>query len=256
MPTLITNGDDFHDVTSTLAVMLWPEDGQDKERKQFYAARYVDHILRGDLTADSEVTLPAGLLSALLDAHAWPALLEEVSKRTKRATVAGHVLSIMFLMDLCKDRLPPRGDPGASLDKAINVMERWAEMDKRFGDNSTFPLSDRTIRNCWIEFRNVAHLWAAKDLNLDPEFQFAPHRQLFDGINLHSFLCAAAYLADFGCSFKLANKSRAPTPRHLLDRNSIWAADPARHPSNLRLPEDLSIFDKAPFMQILRAYHA
>lgn len=252
MPVLYTNGDAFHDVTSTLAVMLWPGEQQEKERAQFFAAKYVDHVLR---STEEEVTLPANLLAALLDAPGWSALLEEVVKRTKRATVAGHVLVTMFVMDLCKERLPKRGDPGASLDKAIAVMEAWASMDKRFGNGSKFPLSDRTIRNYWDEFRSVAHLWAAKDLNLDPAFQFAPRQEVLNADNLHSLLCMAGQLAEFGCNFKLANKSR-DKDRFLLDGGSIWWPDPTNHPPSMKVPKNLAIFDNSAFMQILRGYAA
>jgi hypothetical protein len=252
MPILKTSGDDLHDVTWTLAVMLWPDPKNQREREQFYAAKTADHLLRAGLV---ELTLPAEQVAALLDAPGWPALTDEVVKRTKRATVAGHVFLLMFIMDLCKERLPRRGDPGASLDKAIAVMEAWASMDKRFGDDSRFPLSDRTIRNYWDEFRCVAHLWAAKDLNLDPAFQFAPKRGVLQPENLHSLLCVAGQLAHFGCNFRLANKSREKV-RFLLDCDAIWVPDPNLHPPSMKAPENLDIFDNSAFMKILRAYQA
>lgn len=252
MPILRTNGDDLHDVTWTLAVMLWPDLKSQKEREQFYAAKTADHLLR---EGPGELTLPSAQIAALLDAPGWPAMVDEVVKRTKRATVAGHVLALMYVMDLCKDRLPNRGDPGASLDKAIGVMEAWAAQEAQFGDGSRFPLSDRTIRNYWEEFRGAAHFWAAKDLNLDPTFQFAPQREVLQASGLHQLLCCAGYLAEFGCSFELANKSRG-VQRYLLNRNDVWMPEQKRHPAFLKQPTNLAIFDESSFIKILRAYHA
>ncbi|MBV5349689.1 hypothetical protein JZU71_00540, partial [bacterium] len=64
----------------------------------------------------------------------------------------------MYLMSLFEDESEAFRRP--SMGKAIHVSMQFS-LGKKFGDGDKMHYSESKIRECWDEYKSVAHLWAA-----------------------------------------------------------------------------------------------
>ncbi|RTL22776.1 MAG: hypothetical protein EKK52_05370 [Burkholderiales bacterium] len=250
MAEIATNGTLPHDSILIRALMKWPGEGEEEGRRQYY----VTDFYRGVAYEPGPPQLLVSVedIQKLLEAPSWPELVRQAKERTRRGMIAGDVLVSMYLMNLLRDRLPNRGAAGATLDKAFAIADEWARQGNAWGDG--VPLAKMTkIKAAWLEFRPVAHLWAAVSMN--QVFPYAPAREIFHPNYINAFFRAAAYFQRFGMSFTIPNKSnRSNIP--LLDPSTTWALNTGRHPPAAPPIEDLSVFEDSPMLAILRRYQA
>lgn len=251
MPAIETTGESPHDTLLVKAVMHWPASGDDTKRRQYYVAEFINGTAFEP--GPPLMTLPVQTIQTLLFTPSWPDLVEQVKDRTRLGMQAGDVLLFMFLMDRLKDRLPRRGAAGASLDKAFAIASAWASKGNTWGDGVPIGKSKTNIKKAWAEFKSVSHLWAAFSMNTIAPY--APARQVFHPEYLPAFLETAAYLERFAKSYKLfSRETKRELP--LVDADTAWALDTQRHRARMLFPDDLSVFDDAPFMSILKTYKA
>lgn len=252
MGTINTNGEYRHDKLAVLAAMLWPLPEQEPRRTQFAAVTTVKDLLGN---GDQELTLSADVLATVLHAPSWADLGREVEEQTRKATIAGYVMAFMFAMDRYANKMPRRGEAGGSLDKAFFCATAWAREGHTYRDGSPIQASEGRVKKCWQEFRSVAHLWGAKELNKG--VQAVPPQGIFDEQHLPTFLGAAAYLQCYGLSRELTHKSRsaADTPT-LLNASDTWLLDTGRFRPRIMLPDDDEHVVQAPFVQFLKRYEA
>lgn len=228
--------------------MLWPNDAH--MRRLYYSA----DLANGCLYEAPPETLwhcDGHLLRSLLEAPSWVQIKVESAAQTKRAIVAGYVFTFMFVMDRARELLPNRGADGASLQKAFFLAERWAKEGATYGDGTHMLASSRSIKDCWREYRSVAHFWAAMEMNR--AFQFAPPREILHTAHFHTFMRAAAYMQMFGTRHRLEGKSKKAA-EVLSPPESTWLLDTVANRPAIMLPEDNAVFENAPIMLMLKSY--
>ena len=129
--------------TAVLGVMLHPRE-EDQAKAEALAFQYLGaplekfHRRGGELPrSDLERLAESGRLLTDLDSE----------KRWYQATAAGQILKTYF--GLCNT------DPGlATLENVIKIAERVAGQHGKSGSRSS-------LRDCWSQYRSVAHLWGA-----------------------------------------------------------------------------------------------
>lgn len=250
MPIFRTEGIFPNDTINLRAMMLWPNSAD--RRRQYYAADYANGFV---YEHDATAIYPwrASLIQALLEAPSWDDLKQESARCTRRAIVAGYVFTFMFLMDKMKDRLPPRGAKGASIAKAIFLAAKWGQQGATYGDGTTMYTSEKMVEECWKSYRDVAHFWAAMEMNrIAP---IAPPREILHPNNFQGFMRAAAYMQMFGTTYVPDNRSKA-SPEFLLSLESAWLVDTDQYRPAITFTDDLTVFDDAPFMVFLKSYKA
>ncbi|NWG39240.1 MAG: hypothetical protein HXY27_04635 [Hydrogenophilaceae bacterium] len=232
MPEITLNGSP-DDLGWLRAVMLFPNDEQ--LRKQCFAveiARF--HALNASESAKLQIDVET--LRLLLEAPAYGSLKETVSAITKRAIVAGDLLMTLYIMHKFGLKEP-------SVNKAIFVCQQFAHKAK-YGDGTPMNVSERTVKECWREFKSVAHFWAAFRLN--KAYPFAPSdTEVF----AHpKFLGVASAVYQFGVTFV---PYRAWAGKPVLDPKTSW-----------RLPENIApinlVSDQPPdrLLKYLKKYKA
>lgn len=182
------------------ALMLFPKD---KEKRD----RFVLHLVM-NLSRHSDILVPLtiGEIRAMLNAPGIKEIAKDVSYFARRGIVAGSLLRYVHAMASGKITEP-------SIKKAMFIYQSMYE--KREID---IPLSEQTIRECWTEFKPVAHLHAAQfnnQLNPDLAEEDRP-LVVFDTL---SFLSTAGAYQEFGCNF-IPKRARPAEP--ILDRSEIW----------------------------------
>ena len=229
------------DVGLVRSVMLYPRD--DRARRLYHAIHFHTVLLKG---APDETRWPvsAGLLRQLLS-DPNPAAAETIRARTRRATVAGELLSVIYLMSRFKAVAPAFEHP--SLNKAIYVVQTWADKYS-YRDGTEIPSSRKGIRDCWEEFRPVAHLWAAQAINSKYPF-VEPGEEFTSKANLDVFLGVAAGLFRFGRGF---NPTRSTGETRLLDAERSWTIPASIAP--LELPKGAEPPDL--LLRVVRTYKA
>lgn len=216
-----------------LGVMLFPND--QAMREQFMATRLTElEVSRfGD---GARLEVDARTLRLLLEAPSREEMGRTVAEATKRATYSGDILSMVYLMDRFKDRHPAFDRP--SINKAVAFCKEFGLMHK-FGDGDKMYYSEKKIRECWDEFKPVAHLWAAFRINKAYPFQ----RDAFGSAEgLYKFLGVAAGIYNFGASF-VPKASKPPVP--ILDPTTAWLIPESIAPMSLysdRLPDQLAAY--------------
>jgi len=250
MPSIKTEGIFPNDSIHLTALMLWPKEDESDMRRFYYAADYANGFVY-DHEPSSIYPWQANLIQALLEAPSWQDIKKESTIRTKKAVIAGMVFTFMFMMDKCKEKLPRRGDHGASLSKAFYLVEEWSRDGATYGDGTPFPLSDKTIKDCWRDYRSVAHLWAALEMNRI--VRYAPDLKIMRPENFHKFMSTVAYLQMFGTTFHLNNKSKRMSGT-LLPPTSTWLVNTDTFTPRILLPRDDSAYDDAPFLKFLQRY--
>lgn len=216
MKEIMLQGDDG-DPSRVWGVMLFPSDPQ--LWNQYAAWRR----LETDTAAGQTVLVDKQTLELLKKGVPSEKDLEQtIVDRTRKATVAGLVLSAIYVMD--KFSIP---EP--SINKAIDFARYYAMKAKQYGDGSKMNRSRRIIREHWDEFKPVAHLWAAKELNRD--YPFAPEREVLSPEYFGTFLGVAKGLLEFGVSF-IPFRARPSVP--ILDRELLWQIPEAIPIRNLK----------------------
>jgi len=198
-----------------LALMHFPTNK--KLRQRYYAMKFAESELEGAVPTDF-IEMEAEVLQNILGHSQKSAFHEIVAKRARDACIAGDVLTTLFGMYSFPDDFD---EP--SLRKAIFIVGKYAEKNKH-GDGSSIPTGKTTIRKCFDDFRNVAHLWAAVRLHQD--FPIRQQRETLGSRDaVHDFLGIAHTLQAFGCWFIPKRSSTgiefvAPDP--ILDPATIW----------------------------------
>ena len=227
MPTTELLGDE-RDSGRLFAVMLYPNDlaGQDRYLGVNLARREVQLAEADGMRGRSEIHVSLDLLRLLLDAPAYEAIRVDVAERRKRAYLAGALLAMLYVMV----RLQIEEEP--SLNKAIFALSQFAQ-EETFGDGSPIPRSERMIREALDEFRSVAHLWAALDLN--QSYPYAPVREETIPPHQEKFLRVAAGILDSGCEF-VPLRARPAAP--MIDRAGAWQIPEPYASQPLHLPRE------------------
>jgi len=196
----ISNTNSFGPGAELFALMLFHND----EKKR---ARFVMHIMMNvSIASETAITLTMGNIQAILNAQGAHELAEDAYKTGKKGLVAGALLK--FLHDMAMSAVP---EP--SIKKAIFLYQSMFE-----GSNISLPLSEQTIRDCWTEFKPVAHLWAAQHNNqLNP--QLAEEQKPWVVLDVLDFLTAAGVYQEFGCRF-VPKRTRHAEP--ILNRLECW----------------------------------
>lgn len=236
---------DQYDGLRVQSVMLGPEE------PPFQRSFLATGIVRGkewDLPGPP-VLVDRQLLADLLEAPAYPALLKEVGVRTKDATVAGYVLMGLFMMWRFPELHGARTLGGVSLNKGFHFCAYIArEHGWKYGDGTRLPQGETKIKECWNQYRSVAHLWAAHSWN--QAFPMADKIALYRE-KLPDFLNAARYFQMFGREAILDKKSARAKERALGE--DIWTV-PASFAARLPYRTDLSVYTDSPLAEALRAY--
>lgn len=194
-----------------LALMTFPND--EDLRRQFYAVKFAESELDGTDPADF-IEIEADLIREILDSPAKSKFLEIAAKQTRDAIIAGNVLTTVYVMDSFANYF---GEPSER--KAIYVAQKFAEKSQ-YGDGSRIPDSDPKIRQCMVDFRSVAHLWAA--MTLHEGFPIREQEEILASPEaVRDFLGIAGTLQDFGCKFA-ASRTRDRDKNPILDLETIW----------------------------------
>lgn len=242
--TLDIKGDQY-DGLRVQAVMLGPEE------PLFQRSFLATGLVRGkewDLPGPP-VRVDRQLLADLLEAPAYPALVQEVSARTKDATVAGYVLMSLFMMWRFPELHGARTLGGVSLNKGFHFCAYIArEHGWTYGDGTRLPQGETKVKECWNRYRAVAHLWAAHSWN--QAFPLADKMDLYRK-KLPEFLNAARYFQMFGREAILDKKSARVKERALGE--DIWMI-PDSFPARLPFSTDLNVYTGSPLAEALRAY--
>lgn len=218
MPEILLSGNDRHDSLLVQAVMLWPDESQEDRRSQFCAANEAFHIIK---SGQSEVTVPIALLDVLLDTPSWQSLKSECITRTKRAFLAGHVLSSFFVSHLIDCAVGPEAGrkKRTTLSMAFDGAVHWALNMGAYGDGIFLPTDRRKWEESFSEFRSVSHIYAAKELA--PNFMDIAPADCMKGEALYQTLALATTLQDFGAQFAMDKRSRNGSP-YLLPSTETW----------------------------------
>ena len=203
--------DNYLDPIWILALMTFPNDKN--LRRQHYAVKFAESELEGTAPAGF-IEIEADLIREILDSPARSKFLEIASKQTRDAIIAGNVLTTVYAMDSFPDYF---NEPSER--KAIYVAQKFAEKSQ-YGDGSRIPHSDPKIRQCMVDFRSVAHLWAA--MTLHEGFPIREQEEILASPEaVRDFLGIAGTLQDFGSNFA-ASRTRDRDKIPILDLETIW----------------------------------
>jgi hypothetical protein len=208
MPDIIVS-DGHVDRNWIHALMNYPCD--EKMRQ----ANYATLCALGDLEqypTDSLVAIDRGTLEQITSAARSSGLRESNATAFKRGTIAGYLLLALYVMDLFPDRFKI-----ASVSRAIDFIRHFSQTTE-YGNGDKLPKSASEIRECFNEFKSVAHLWAAWTLLKELPIPANPGMFGSEQAAIH-FLGVAGGLQDFGISFK------PPAPKggeSLLEEHDIW----------------------------------
>lgn len=210
-----------NDIGWIRATMLFPND--DVARRQCFAVEFAREKVLDCEDAD-RLEIAARDLGLLIDAPAYAELKKIVAANTKRAIVAGDILTGLYLMHRFEV-------PEPSMNKAKFVAMEYARTAK-YGDGSRMNVSERMILECWNEYKSVAHFWAAFRINR--AYPYAPDEEVFIS---KEFPEVAVEMYRFGIGF-VPFRAKAP----ILNTAETWALPnhiPGRTLISERIPERL-----------------
>lgn len=206
------------DILNFLAIMLFPNDAKDRE--MHHLINQLNHDLKNLEMQD--VLMSRDDLELLLQSPSYESWSKLVADNTKKAIIAGDLCGIVYAMHVFNI-------PEPSMNKAIFVMREFAKIsDVKYGDGERLPISEQTIRNCWSEYRGVAHLWGAFRLNQD--YKINDDGLCFTNHGYISFLEVAAGILGFGNGF-VPHRAKAQLP--LFSGDEMWIFTNAIKPRNL-----------------------
>jgi hypothetical protein len=193
-----------------MAWMLFPADAALREH---HMAREVAEQACKEAAASETISIAPQTLLALLDGPGGLEMKRLAAEATKRGTVAGDLLHLLYEMHA-------RGVDEPSFGKALEHYKRFAP-GLTYGDGEALKYSEQTLRTYFDEFRSVAHLWAAWRLNTGPYAYLPDPRQVFhDASSLQTFLGVAKGVADFATTFI---PKRTKPPRPVIEINDLIA---------------------------------
>lgn len=179
------------DCGRVLGWMLFPKNAAMR------AAHFNREVVRQMLDQHSEhtsVMLSTAVLSELLNGPSQNELRMAAESATKRGTVAGDLLSLIY-------RRWAQGLEEPSFGKAIEDYKAFA-MGKTYGDGEALKYSEQRLRDYYSEFLPVAHLWAAFRFNQGPERYTEDPRDVFhDPSALMTMLGIAKAVGEFATTF-------------------------------------------------------
>gem|GEM_PF-5002746 len=165
---------------------------------------------------------PIGGFPTLTEAPPYPEVVERQQRSAWPGCAAGDVL--LYLLQIDAAGIP------SSVNKAVFVARDYLQGAKD-GEGENIGASERYIRQCWEDFKPVAHLWAAYrvwQFNDDPEGREGPESfSPFQMDSLRPFLALSEKLADLGAAH-VAHGRREPT----LAPDQLW-----RVPERIQLPD-------------------
>lgn len=225
----ITLTDHPNDIGWIFSIMLFPND--EALRNQNYGIdvaklelRKADELSEKWLSPQSELLEPAlstrKITTLLIDAPADSDFKKTRIERMKRGYIAGQILNSLYLMDRFKLEEP-------SLHKAIYVTKEYAKKAK-YSDGSKLPAESK-IKEYWKEYKPVAHLWAALEINRIYSF-VSDQSDCFSEKGFTQFLQVAAGIYYFGIEF-IPKRARPRKP--ILDAEKCWRLDNNIEPLNL-----------------------
>lgn len=206
--------------------MLWPNADDAAMRAKTVLVSKLRAELH-DASEDDEVRLSVRTVRELMSSPTGDGLRQMEADRTRKGFIAGQVLCTMFVMDRFAEHLPKRGAAGATLSKALAVQTAWAASGGAFGDGVALPLSDRMVKDAWIQLRPVAHLWAA--LHINAAWPWAPKGSELHPEHFGKFLRVGAGFQEFGIQFTLTSKQTKQSAP-LIDPGTAWQLDPLAYP--------------------------
>ncbi len=226
----ITLTDSPNDLGWVWSVMLFPND--EALRNQNYAVEFtklelekwdeLDEKRVSPKTKDSANLIETNIevLRLLIEAPADSAFKTLRTERIKQGIVAGNILGSLYVMDRF-------GLAEPSMNKAVDYAKKYAGKAK-YGDGSSMEVSEAKIREYWVEFKPVAHLWAAFQLN--SVYSFSAESNVFSETDFLTFLQVAAGIYDFGSKFI---PKRAKVKKAFLDVEKCWILDSNVDPLHL-----------------------
>ena len=199
-----------------IGYMVFPSDEQ--QRTWWRLSTIAETIARESL----EVTLSAQELRTLKDGPEFDAMGDLVRKASRGGIIAGETL--IRLLRLEESGIPP------SLGKAQYLLENAIKQTPR-GDDGKPPLpgSINSIRNSWLSFKSVSHLWAARQLTHERAVEHAIAECDLDK-NPRNFLGLAASL------------HRLTSALTSNDGNPLFGTDTWEVPSDISAV-DVSLFE-------------
>lgn len=196
------------DIANIREVMLFPSDANN--RKKYHLINQIKH----DLNNNSDVKdflMTRADIELLLDcpsSNSWDKLIAD---HAKKACIAGDLAAIIYAMNIFNF-------PEPSMNKAIHVSKKFASPEYgEFADGTRLPISEQTIRNCWNEYKSVAHLWGA--LRLCSDYENRKISEIITENEYIHFLQVAAGILKLGRELVL-RRQKAKTP--LFSANEMW----------------------------------
>lgn len=188
MPKIEITGHSDYDKCNVLPIMYFPKD--ELKRKQFHLLNQTNEMLKSPL---KQFVLGRDDLELLLEAPSYDDFKKVTADAVKKGVIAGDVITCIYLMQLFEIAEP-------SFNKAIHIMKEFAlDHEIKYGDETSLPRSEQTIRNCWNEFAPVAHFWGAFRIN--QAYPFSDKFEIFENENFDMFLEIAAGILRFGKEF-------------------------------------------------------
>lgn len=231
---LIDTEIDHHLHAHLWSVMTFPKYSQLREQSEIIL-RFTMEI--DDFSDENNMVVTAGDLRRLARSMSEAELRKMRHQAIKRGSIAGGLLLIMYLMDLFNIKDP-------SMNKAIYLLQRGSK-DHFYGDGESLKSSEKTIRKYWKEYKPVAHLWGALELN-NWYHLYDPVDLLTGKENITIFLRMSAALLDFGKDL-IPSHSKSNTP--LLDYLECWTL-----PKEIETDPYCLDPEKAKFPSLLKTY--
>lgn len=230
MPTIELERGTPYDRLWVRAIKVSPNDPV--FRDQFFTMDQVLYEMT-NLAGDHQlISMSANTLQILLEAPGYTDMTIRAAAAAKRAVIAADILCAIYLMD--KFSLP---EP--SMNKAVAMVRDYARTTT-YGDGSRMDTSITRIRECWQEFKSVAHLWAAARIN--QVYPYTERQEDLYADSFESYLQVAQSFYHFGVSF-IPKRARPIEP--ILDAKTSWTLPPSIRPKNLhseRQPDRLIKF--------------
>lgn len=157
----------------------------------------MSYCLRNRWTAlaaqDAQHTLSSSDLSNLLNAASRQELREAADAGTKRGTVAGDLLGLIYEQWIVDGDQP-------SLRKALSQYRKFA-VGRRYGDGEALKYSDQQLRVYFEAAAPSAHLWAAHRLLKNIKDRGKSYKAAFTAEGMPLLLGVAKELQDFATTY-------------------------------------------------------